>query len=54
MASDFCNIPNDEVKQIKNLLPPLPGIQRLVDIIMQKINEIKNKYSAKIGIHSPV
>lgn len=48
MASDFCSIPNDEVKQIKNLLPPLPGIQRLVDIIMQKINEVKSKYTAKI------
>ena len=49
MASDFCNIPqDDETKQILNLLPALPSIQRLVNVILQKINDIKSKYTAKI------
>ena len=49
MASDFCNIPqDDETRQILNLLPPLPSIQRLVNVILQKVNDIKAKYTAKI------
>ncbi len=49
MASDFCNIDQgDETQQILNLLPPLPSIQRLVNIILQKVNDIKSQYTAKI------
>jgi len=49
MASDFCNIPpNDETKQILSLLPPLPSIQRLVNVILQKVNDVKSKYTIKI------
>ena len=49
MASDFCNIPpKDETKQILGLLPPLPSVQRLVNVILQKVNDIKSKYTIKI------
>lgn len=49
MASDICNKPlGDETKQIINLLPPLPSIQRLVNVILQKVNDVKSKYTAKI------
>lgn len=49
MASDFCNIPpKDQTKQILSLLPPLPSIQRLVNVILQKVNDVKSKYTAKI------
>lgn len=46
MAS-ICTPTNDN-QQILSLLPPLPSIQRLVTLIMQKIAEIKNKYTSKI------
>ena len=49
MASDFCNIPpKDQTKQILSLLPPLPSIQRLVNVILQKVNDVKSKYTVKI------
>tara|TARA_Y100000385_G_scaffold248518_1_gene269292 strand:+ start:158 stop:1051 length:894 start_codon:yes stop_codon:yes gene_type:complete len=49
MASDFCNIPpQDETRQILSLLPSLPSIQRLVNVILQKVNDVKTKYTAKI------
>ena len=49
MASDFCNInQGSETQQIVKLLPPLPSIQRLVNIILQKVNDIKSKYTAKV------
>jgi len=49
MANDFCNIPpKDETKQILSLLPPLPSIQRLVNVILQKVNDVKSKYTIKI------
>lgn len=49
MASDFCNIPpKDQTKQILSLLPPLPSIQRLVNVILQKVNDVKSKYIIKI------
>jgi hypothetical protein len=49
MASDFCNIPSDnETSQILKLLPALPSIQRLVNVILQKVDDIKNKFTLKI------
>jgi len=49
MASDFCNLPSkDDTKQIVSLLPTLPSIQRLVNVILQKINEVKAQYIAKV------
>ena len=49
MASDFCNInQGSETQQIVKLLPPLPSIQRLVNVILQKVNDIKSKYTAKV------
>jgi len=49
MASDFCNIPsNNETSQILKLLPALPSIQRLVNVILQKVDDIKNKFTLKI------
>jgi len=46
MAS-ICTPTNDN-QQILSLLPPLPSIQRLVTLIMQKVAEIRNKYLNKI------
>lgn len=49
MASDFCNIPSsNETSQILKLLPALPSIQRLVNVILQKVEDIKNKFTLKI------
>jgi hypothetical protein len=49
MASDFCNIPSsNETSQILKLLPALPSIQRLVNVILQKVEDIKNKFILKI------
>lgn len=54
MASDFCNIPpKDETKQILDLLPPLPSIQMLVEIIMKKTQDIKNRFITKIESFIP-
>jgi len=49
MASDFCNIPsNSETSQVLKLLPSLPSIQRLVNVILQKVEDIKSKFTLKI------
>jgi hypothetical protein len=45
--ADFCTSTNDN-QQLLSLLPPLPSIQRLVTLIMQKVAEIRNKYLNKI------
>lgn len=47
MANPICT-PTDDTRQILNLLPPLPSIQRLVDLIMGKAADVRNKYVAKI------
>ncbi len=46
--TDFCTSTNDS-QQLLSLLPPLPSIQRLVALIMQKVAEIKSKYTQKIN-----
>lgn len=49
MASDFCNIPpSNETSQVLKLLPALPSIQRLVNVILSKVQDIKSKYTLKI------
>lgn len=48
MANPICT-PTDDTRQILNLLPPLPSIQRLVDLIMGKVADVRNKYVAKIS-----
>ena len=47
MTNPICT-PTDDTKQILNLLPPLPSVQRLVSIIMKKVSEVRNTYVAKI------
>ena len=44
--ADICNdiTPQEESLLISNLLPALPGIQRLVEILYAKVEEIKLKY----------
>ena len=49
MASDFCNTPpENETSQVLKLLPELSSIQRLVNVILSKVNDIKAKFTAKI------
>jgi hypothetical protein len=49
MASDFCQIPpSDNTKSILELLPPLPSINQLVDLINGEVNKLKIKAINKI------
>ena len=48
MASEFCNIsPTDSTKTILSLLPPLPSINQIVDLINTEVNNVKTKFIAK-------
>ncbi len=49
MASKFCQIPPiNDTKSILESLPPLPGINRLVDLINSELVSLKVKYTNKI------
>lgn len=49
MASEFCKIPPiNDTKSILESLPPLPGINRLVDLINSELANLKTKYTNKI------
>lgn len=49
MASDFCQIPpSNDTKSILELLPPLPSINQLVDLINGEVNKLKIKAINKI------
>jgi len=49
MASEFCNISsNSETQSILNSLPPLPSLEQLAQIIIQKSNQLKILYLGKI------
>lgn len=49
MASEFCQIPpTSDTKSILESLPPLPGINRLVDLINSELVNLKTKYTNKI------
>lgn len=48
MASEFCNItPEDNTNSILNLLPPLPSINQVADLINIEVNNLKIKYTNK-------
>lgn len=48
MASDFCNIPpSDDTQSILKLLPPLPGLDRIVQLIVKETNKVKKQYIKK-------
>lgn len=49
MASEFCNTSsNSETQSILNSLPPLPSLEQLAQIIVQKSNQLKARYLGKI------
>lgn len=49
MANEFCKIPpTSDTKNILDLLPPLPSINQLVDLINIEVNNLKIKYISKI------
>lgn len=48
MANDFCNIPpSNDTQDIIRLLPPLPGLDKIVQIITKEANKVKTKYIKK-------
>lgn len=48
MASEFCKIPpSDDTQNILSLLPPLPSINQIVDLINIEVNNVKVKYTNK-------
>ena len=49
MANEFCQIPpSDDTKNILDQLPPLPSINRLVDLINIEVNNVKIKFTNKV------
>lgn len=48
MASEFCNIPpSDDTKTILDLLPPIPSLNQVVDLINTEIRNVKVKLTIK-------